>query len=145
LYETDDNSLLGTASAGPLPIGMDTPLFSGTSVHLENPRTSSTGVHSYFDTSQFATEPLGTLGSRRRFFHGPGLNDWDMALLKDTKLTERMNLEFRAEFFNLFNHTQFSAVNGNISGAPTTTEFGFGDALSTQPSRVGQLSLKLLF
>jgi hypothetical protein len=143
LYETDDNSLLGTAGAGPLPIGMDTPLFSGTSVHLLDPRANS--VRSYFDTSQFVTETVGTLGSRRRFFHGPGLNNWDMALLKDTKLTERVSLEFRAEFFNLFNHTQFSAVNGNISGAPATTEFGFGNALSTQLSRVGQMSLKLLF
>ena len=40
LYETDDNSLLGTAIAGPLPIGMDTPLFIGTSIHQENPRSS---------------------------------------------------------------------------------------------------------
>ena len=38
LYETDDNSLLGTANSGPLPIGMDTPLFIGTSIHNEKPR-----------------------------------------------------------------------------------------------------------
>jgi hypothetical protein len=143
LYETDDRSLLGTAFAGPLPIGIDTPVFTGTSIHLEDPRASSIGR--YFDATQFTQEPLGTLGSRRRFFHGPGLNNWDMALLKDTHLTERMNLEFRAEFFNLFNHTQFNAVNGNFSGSSSTTQFGFGNALSTQPSRIGQLSLKLLF
>ena len=143
MYETDDNSLLGTAGAGPLPIGMDTPLFIGTSIHLEDPRASSTGH--YFDVSQFVAEPVGTLGSRRRFFHGPGQNNWDMALLKDTRLTERMNLQFRAEFFNLFNHTQFNAVNGNFSGSSATTQFGFGNALSAQPARIGQLSLKLFF
>jgi hypothetical protein len=136
LYETDDNSLLGTANSGPLPIGMDTPLFIGTSIHHENPRTTG----QYFDPSQFIAEPIGTLGSRRRFFHGPGQNNWDMALLKDTRLSETTRLEFRAEFFNLFNHTQFNAVNGDYSGGP-----GFGGALSTQPSRIGQLSLKLLF
>jgi hypothetical protein len=143
MYETDDNSLLGTAVAGPLPIGMDTPLFTGTSIHKEDPRSSSTA--SFFDASQFTYEPIGTLGSRRRFFHGPGLNNWDMALLKDTRLSETTRLQFRAEFFNLFNHTQFSAVNGNISGAGQQTPFGFGDALSTQEARIGQLSLKLLF
>ena len=68
-----------------------------------------------------------------------------MALLKDTRLTETTRLEFRAEFFNLFNHTQFSAVNGNISGAGQQTQFGFGNAQSTQEARIGQLSLKLLF
>jgi hypothetical protein len=68
-----------------------------------------------------------------------------MALLKDTRLTETTRLQFRAEFFNLFNHTQFNAVNGNISGAGSTSPFGFGNALSTQQARIGQLSLKLLF
>ena len=145
MYELDDNSLLGTAVAGPLPIGMDTPLFIGTSIHKENPRSSSNAPFFAADTSQFVTEPIGTLGSRRRFFHGPGSNNWDMALLKDTRLSETTKLEFRAEFFNLFNHTQFSAVNGNISGAGQQTPFGFGDALSTQEARIGQLSLKLLF
>jgi hypothetical protein len=146
LYETDDNSLLGTANSGPLPIGMDTPLFIGTSIHHLNPRTGSK-IAPFFasDLSQFIPEPIGTLGSRRRFFHGPGLNNWDMALLKDTRLTETTRLQFRAEFFNLFNHTQFNAVNGNISGAGSGSAFGFGNAMSTQPARIGQLSLKLLF
>ena len=144
LYETDDNSLLGTAVAGPLPIGMDTPLFIGTSIHKENPRSGGI-IAPFFDASQFVTEPIGTLGSRRRFFHGPGLNNWDMALLKDTRLTETTRLQFRAEFFNLFNHTQFNAVNGNISGAGSGSAFGFGNAMSTQPARIGQISLKLLF
>jgi hypothetical protein len=122
---------------------MDTPLFTGTSIHHKDPRSSITAP--FFDASQFVPEPIGTLGSRRRFFHGPGLNDWDMALLKDTRLSETTRLEFRAEFFNLFNHTQFNAVNGNISGAGSGQSFGFGNAQSTQPARIGQLSLKLLF
>ncbi len=147
LYETDDNSLLGTANSGPLPIGMDTPLFTGTSIHHEKPRSGGGFLNPapFFDPSQFTTEPIGTLGSRRRFFHGPGQNNWDMALLKDTRLSERIKLQFRAEFFNVFNHTQFNAVNGNISGASSLKPFGFGNAQSTQPSRIGQLSLKLIF
>src|SRR5262249_47154177 len=44
-----------------------------------------------------------------RFFHGHGLNNWDMALLKDTRITESKLLQFRFEFFNVFNHAQFAA------------------------------------
>jgi len=72
-------------------------------------------------------------------FHGPGVNNWDMALLKDTKLTESVNLEFRAEFFNIFNHAQFLAVNGNVN-SPT-----FGQVQSVQQPRIGQLSFKVNF
>jgi hypothetical protein len=135
LYETDDNSLLGTAFAGALPIGVDTPVFTGSSIHRENARATG----NYFDPTQFVAEPIGTLGSSRRFFGGPGLNNWDMALLKDTTITERMRLEFRAEFFNIFNHAQFNAVNGNINNST------FGTVLSAQPPRIGQLSMKFYF
>jgi hypothetical protein len=45
--------------------------------------------------SLFSTETLGQLGTAsRRFFHGPGINNWDMAVLRDTTLKEEMNLEF---------------------------------------------------
>jgi hypothetical protein len=90
---------------------------------------------------------LGTQGdSRRRFFHGPGINNWDFALLKDTQITERVNLQFRGEFFNLFNHAQFltpSGITGFSGGAPTSSSFGF--VPGTLPGRIGQLSLKLYF
>jgi outer membrane receptor protein involved in Fe transport len=135
IYENDDNSLLGTQFTGPITLGIDTPNLVG-AVHARDPRKGP-----YFDPSAFAAETVGALGTaRRRFFHGPGINNWDMALLKDTKLTERMNLEFRAEFFNLFNHAQFGAVNGNFSAGR-----GFGFATSASPPRIGQLSFKLIF
>jgi hypothetical protein len=62
-----------------------------------------------------------------------------MSLLKDTKLLERYTLQFRAEFFNVFNHTQFSAVNGNIN-SPT-----WGQATGANDPRLGQVALKLSF
>ena len=136
LYEMDDRSLLGTAYSGPLPIAIDTPNYSGGAVHFNDPRTGQP----YFDVSQFSQETLGQLGTaRRRFFHGPGINNWDMAFIKDTGLTERMKLQFRAEFYNIFNHTQFANVQGNFNAT------NFGAATATQPPRIGQLSLKLLF
>ena len=43
-----------------------------------------------------------------------------MALLKDTQINERFNLQFRAEFFNVFNHAQFASINGNFSAGTGT-------------------------
>ncbi|MBV9482944.1 MAG: TonB-dependent receptor [Acidobacteria bacterium] len=136
LIETDDNSLLGTQFTGPIPLGIDVPDYSGGSVHINDPRKART----YFDIAGFSPEPLGQLGNaRRRFFHGPGINNWDMALLKDTKLTENTNLEFRAEFFNVFNHAQFGVIDGNVN-SPT-----FGQVKTALAPRIAQLSLKLNF
>jgi hypothetical protein len=138
IYENDNNSLLGTTFAGPITLGLDVPNYTGGPVHILNPRAS--GNQQYFVTTGFSQETVGQLGnSSRRFFHGPGINNWDVALLKDTKLTERLNLQFRAEFFNVFNHTQFGFVQGNILAS------NFGSATSAAPPRIGQLSLKLNF
>ena len=137
IFENDDQSLLGTDNSGPMPLGIDTPNFSGGSVRTENPRKN--GLY-YFDTSKFTQEPIGQLGtSRRSFFNGPGENNFNMALLKDTQLSERYRLQFRAEFFNVFNHTQFSTVSGNFN-SPT-----FGQAIAASSPRIGQFSLKMMF
>jgi hypothetical protein len=64
---------------------------------------------------------LGTFGSSsRRFFYGPGIDNYDMALRKLTRVTESASLEFRFETFNTFNHAQFdgaSAVDGDRDDA----------------------------
>jgi hypothetical protein len=62
-------------------------------------------------------------------------------LLKDTKLTESSRLQFRAEFFNVFNHPQFVNPGGNITAGPS----GFGVINSARAGRIGQVALKLLF
>ena len=136
LVETDDNSLLGTSSAGAISLPVDTPNYTPGSLHLSDPRSGSP----YFDTASFSPEALGTLGTaRRRFFSGPGLNNWDMALLKDTLIKEGVNLEFRAELFNAFNHAQFLTPDGNVNSGT------FGFVTQANPARIMQLSLKLLF
>ena len=53
--------------------------------------------------------PWRSGNSNRRFFHGPGIDNWDFALHKGTQITEKAALEFRAEFFNVFNHAQFTS------------------------------------
>jgi hypothetical protein len=78
----------------------------------------------------------------RRFFYGPGMNNWDMALLKATRFGEWKVLEMRLETFNTFNHAQFfgpTSVNANISSA------SFGQAVSAMPSRVMQVAAKFSF
>ncbi len=136
LVETDDNSLLGTSSAGAISLPVDTPNYTRGSLNFGDPRSGS----SYFNTALFSPEALGTLGTaRRRFFSGPGLNNWDMALLKDTLIKEGVNLEFRAELFNAFNHAQFLTPDGNVNSGT------FGFVTQANPARIMQLSLKLLF
>jgi hypothetical protein len=142
IFENDDHSLLGTNNSGPLPLGIDTPNFSGGSVHIFNPRNSLTQL--YFDKTQFSPENPGNIPgvlgtARRRFFNGPGLNNFNVALSKITNFSERLNLEFRAEFFNVFNHTQFSSVDGNFLSST------FGQAIHAQDPRIGQLALKFNF
>jgi hypothetical protein len=89
----------------------------------------------------FFPEATGEIGNAsRRFFHGPGFNNWDFALHKSTKIGEGMNLEFRAEFFNLFNHTQFENPDGSIDSGT-----GFGVISSARAPRIGQVALKLSF
>jgi len=83
---------------------------------------------------------LGVLGSsNRRFFHGPGTANWDFGLLKELTLTESTKLEFRAEFFNIFNHANFGLPQGDKSNSL------FGFITSASDPRIGQLAIKFLF
>jgi hypothetical protein len=137
LRENDDHSLTGTRFTGPNGNGIDTPNYNGAGIHFSDPRA---GQHYYFDPSVFSKEEIGQLGTAdKRMFHGPGINNWDLALLKDTKITESKLLQFRFEFFNAFNHAQFRNPTGSIlSGS-------FGRVTAARDPRIGQVALKLLF
>jgi hypothetical protein len=136
LTERDDNSLLGTFCTGPNCGEVDTPNYLGGSLRFHDPRSGQP----YFDPNAFGTEALGQLGTAaKRMFHGPGINNWDMALLKDTKITEGKTLQFRFEFFNVFNHAQFGSPTGSILNST------FGYVTNANDPRIGQVALKLLF
>jgi hypothetical protein len=101
-----------------------------------NPRHGN----SYFNTSLFSNEQLGQLGnSRRRFFHGPGLNNFDMALAKTTRFTESKELQLRLEAFHVFNHAQFSNPTGEINSQPVWIR----NLSATCPDRA--IGVRLLF
>jgi hypothetical protein len=84
--------------------------------------------------------PLFTYGNlSRNSIRGPGINNFDISLVKKTPIRESKSLEFRAEFFNAFNHTQFFAID-NKGGSST-----FGQVLSDRGPRLIQLALKFYF
>ncbi len=140
LVNYGDNSLLGAEPNGINNYGIDEPDYAGGALDLNhNPRNGPP----YFNTSQFSENTLGTTGTaKRRFFYGPGLDNYDMALLKNVRLTESKSLQFRLEGFNVFNHAQFfgpQSVDGNI-GSST-----FGQVVSANPPRLVQLGAKFFF
>ena len=70
---------------------------------------------------------------------GPGLFNWNISLFKEVPIHEALHLQFRAESFNTFNHTEFNQVDGG------TNDGNFGQVTSTQDPRVLQFGAKLLF
>ena len=109
----------------------------------------------WFNPNCFSPEAFGTLGNfAREGLIGPGLEDVDMALLKTTRIRENMTLQFRAEVFNIFNHTNLSLPIASVfTGAATAASAAnpvisatAGNILTAAvPSREIQLGLKLIF
>jgi len=140
LYNNNDTSLLGTIPNGINNNGVDAPNFAAGNLKINtNPRNGSPA----FNTALFSLPALDQIGTApRRFFDGPGLYNFDMALEKSVRLSESKSLEFRLEAFNVFNHAQFygpAAVNGNISSA------NFGQVVSAAAPRLVQMAAKFLF
>ncbi len=105
-----------------------------------NPELSDPTTLHWFNTAAFAFPPPGTFGNAgRNILDGPGFQNVNASLLKNTRITERVNLQFRAEAFNLFNHPNFNLPD-NFLGSPT-----FGRITSARDPRHIQFGLKLLF
>jgi hypothetical protein len=123
----------------------DRPNSTGVSAKLDNPTRER-----WFDTSQFVNPPIYTFGNVGRVLgdvRAPGTINWDLSVIKNTRLTERFNLQFRAEAFNFLNwvnlgipNTSFTAgADGrNVNGA-------FGTITTARDARNVQFGLKLIF
>lgn len=140
-FSFTDNSLVGSQQQGVNAIGDDTPDATGQPLNINhNPRNDQP----YFNPAAFQPNALGTPGNtKRRFFYGPGQQNWDMALLKATKLTESKALEIRFEAFNVFNHAQF--FGPNTIGSNIANPASFGRVLSADPGRVCQVAARFSF
>jgi len=106
--------------------------------------------------AQIVADPsLATYGTLpRNFLRGPSFTNFDMAFSKTTAISEQVKLEFRAEFFNIFNHVNFlnpnstNAGNGSYSSGASGTNINsglFGQITSTYDPRIIQLAMRLTF
>jgi len=105
-----------------------------------NPELNSPTPERWFNTAAFVFPARGTFGNAgRNVIDGPGYQNVNLSLVKNTAITERVNLQFRTEFFNLFNHPNFNLPDSFL-GSPT-----FGIISSAKDPRHIQFGLKLLF
>jgi len=97
-----------------------------------------------FDPNLFTNNTVapGTIGNApRSICCSPGINETDMSFNKETQISERFQMEFRGDIFNVWNHAQFYSVDGNISDLGGT----FGEPLHIRDPRLVQLALKFRF
>jgi hypothetical protein len=132
LRSDDDNSNTGRTNLG---FGAnDRPNVVG------NPKLSDRSPERWFNTAAFAKAPFGSFGNAgRNVVDGPGSGTVDVSLLKNTLIGEKMNVQFRAEAFNLFDRANFDLPDIFV-GSPT-----FGKIQSAGSPRVVQLGLKFIF
>jgi hypothetical protein len=94
-----------------------------------------------FDPNSFADPALGNFGTARRTICcGPGLDNSDFSVQKEFPLSETKRFEFRWDIFNIFNHTHFFNIDGNI-----TDGSNFGTARRVADPRLMQVALKFYF
>jgi len=140
LSSDGDNSLMGSVPNGVNNHSLDLPDYRSGPLNLNSdPRDGL----AYFNTSLFGPNALGTPGNAsRRSFHGPGMVNSDLALLRTFAVSETKALQFRLETFNTFNHTQFFgpvAVDGDVNSGL------FGRVVNAAPPRLVQTALKFTF
>jgi hypothetical protein len=100
----------------------------------------------WINPAAFVRQATGLGDAGRNILTGPGFADVDLSIAKDTKIKERVSLQFQSEAFNLFNHPNFGQPQNNLAvasfGQITATRTSRGDLGS---SRQIQFALKLLF
>jgi outer membrane receptor protein involved in Fe transport len=118
-------------------------------------------IGEFFDVNAFVQPALGSFGNAtRNVVRGPGANNWDLSVFKDFTVPwfgrhqgwlaeENATLQFRSEFFNAWNHTQFSSINTVFQtqgvGLPSGSSGGFGQVTAAREPREIQFGLKLIF
>ena len=104
--------------------------------------------YQWFNTSVFAQPALGYIGSAARdVFRGPGQNQWDLSGFKNFTVKERFVFQLRGEFYNAFNHAQWSSINTSAKFDATGKQVNalFGTATADRGPRVIQLAVRVNF
>jgi hypothetical protein len=116
---------------------------------IGDPRAKPCEPNTFFNTCAFADPPAGSFGNvSRNSVQGPGYQIWDFSLFKNFPISERAKLEFRAEFFNVFNHPNLQFAKSGPQNSINTTTFPtpqFGFLTAARDPRQVQLALKLSF
>jgi hypothetical protein len=113
-----------------------------TGISMDPPEGSDRTV--WFNPAAFAAGDVGTFGTvGKGAYFGPSTYYWDMGLSRNVRFSDDMNVQFRAEFFNIFNQVNFANPNVSVTGA------GFGTITATNSAggdpRIIQFGLKLMF
>ena len=150
------NSNSGGSRAG---LGQDRPNLIGDAYGPGACAGATKACRDWFNPASFVVNPAGTFGNiGKGGLLFPGYYDWDMGLGKTFKFTERVGLQFRAEFFNVFNRVnpdECSITGGtSLTGSSCSNNFikfgsgtkgNFGAITQALDPRIGQLGLKLMF
>ncbi|HXA66571.1 MAG TPA: carboxypeptidase-like regulatory domain-containing protein [Bryobacteraceae bacterium] len=100
----------------------------------------------WYNPNAFILPPVGTYGTLGRgTFNGPGLAELDLSLFKNTAITERVGLQFRAEFFNALNHANFGTPNATVFSSGAISSSAGVITTTATTSRQIQFGLKLIF
>jgi hypothetical protein len=132
IFSNVDNSFSG--------IGSDRADYVGGNIALDPGRPHKQLVQEYFNVSAFTTNAIGTFGNTdKNILRGPRSFDTDMGLIKNFPLLEGTSLQFRAEFFNIFNNVNFMLPQNYLGSSST------GQITAASDPRILQLALKLSF
>jgi len=132
VFSNVDNSLTG--------VGSDRADYLGGNAALDTGRSHGALIQQYFNVSAFAPNAIGTFGTAgKNILRGPRFFDTDMGLLKNFPIVERVALQFRAEFFNIFNNVNFNSPQNYLGSSAT------GQITSAGNPRILQFALKLSF
>jgi len=137
-------ALSATPNVAGFGLGLRPNVVPGCNAKLEG--SAQSRLNGWFNTSCFTVPASYTLGNESRtdaVLRSHGTNNINASLLKKTAITEKVNLEFRAEVFNLFNRVQFGLPNTTVTTAANPTT-GFVTTQINQP-RLIQLALRLAF
>ena len=133
IFSGVDNSLSG--------VYQDRADTTGANPTLSTGRSHGALIQEYFNVNAFLPNAIGTFGnSGKNILRGPRSFNTDASLIKTVQLKERLHLELRAEFFNLFNNVNFSQPNDYLSAGAS-----FGTITSAADPRILQGGVKLSF
>jgi len=138
---------LGTGGTGHIR-----PDYIGGPIYIKHTHNIAAGTNpTWFNPAAFAQPQNGSFGNfHRNTIVGPGIDNYNMSLLKNLNLTESVRFQLRFEFYNVFNHTQWGSIYNGLTGATPGTSFAAsagttGQIQNTRDPRQMQLGGKFYF